>query len=516
MSDPRIDEFLAAVRAAPDDDTTRIVLADLYEETGELDRATLIRKQIERARHPAWAAEVVRLELEERALLARHGDAWRAQLPKHLGVRWGDFRRGLVDRVAFDEVALLAKHGAECAAAAPISGVMMHWPRLGDRPELAPITGLRALTVVGTLLSVDDMRWLAESPLLSTVHSLELVGTRMGVEALEVLLASPYIGQLRALRMPLHGFGTEGVELFAATSMPSLEDLDLSVETLDELGSGGRDDSTIDADDAMALSRWPSIAKVRSLNLSGNQIGLDGLLAIVSSKLLVGLKTLRIRGVSDWDYDNDGRPEVLPALAHAIDGLQLDELEIAECDLDQALAEALASARALAQLKVLSFDYINWNAGLSQLVSASWFDSLRIFSASDFGDLAFIETLKARAPKLLHTLRLGSTHYWSRTEAVGNALAGGAAFPSLLSLELTDVGNDDQTLAALEHIDTLPRLIELRMSSADEEEAFSESALASFVASPLGKRLVSFEVGVEQFDRLPRPPPFSLAGDGRR
>lgn len=46
------DALLAAVRAHPDDDTPRLVLADWLEENGQADRAAFIRSQVEAARTP--------------------------------------------------------------------------------------------------------------------------------------------------------------------------------------------------------------------------------------------------------------------------------------------------------------------------------------------------------------------------------------------------------------------------------------------------------------------------------
>src|SRR5262245_2593359 len=42
--------FLAAIRAAPDDDTPRLVYADWLDEHGDPDRAEFIRVQVELAR----------------------------------------------------------------------------------------------------------------------------------------------------------------------------------------------------------------------------------------------------------------------------------------------------------------------------------------------------------------------------------------------------------------------------------------------------------------------------------
>jgi len=102
-------DLMAAIRAKPDDDTPRQVLADFYEEQGRATRADFVRAQLLRASvsrlDPGW----LELELAQRALHG-HGDAWRRELPSIEGVRWGSFRRGLVGSVAFDDVALVPQH----------------------------------------------------------------------------------------------------------------------------------------------------------------------------------------------------------------------------------------------------------------------------------------------------------------------------------------------------------------------------------------------------------------------
>ena len=96
MSSREARGFLAAICSNPEDDTARLVFADWLDEQGNAPRAEFIRVQVERAALPEWDARRVRLLMRERALLAQHEAAWRAELPAVRGVTWGPFRRGFV------------------------------------------------------------------------------------------------------------------------------------------------------------------------------------------------------------------------------------------------------------------------------------------------------------------------------------------------------------------------------------------------------------------------------------
>ncbi len=97
MSEPAA--FLAAIAAAPHDDTPRLIFADWLEEQGQPERAEFIRVQCELAQHPRDGARRCFLEHRQAALLAAHETRW---LPE---VAWGRqatdwrFHRGFLDTV---------------------------------------------------------------------------------------------------------------------------------------------------------------------------------------------------------------------------------------------------------------------------------------------------------------------------------------------------------------------------------------------------------------------------------
>ncbi|MCA9609884.1 MAG: TIGR02996 domain-containing protein [Myxococcales bacterium] len=522
MSDHVHAELLASIRSAPDDDDVRLVLADAYEDAGQLDRANLIRSQVEHARLDPTDPERVRLELEARAALEGNEEAWRArELPAIEGVRWGAFRRGLVDRAAIEDVKTLAEHGDALRGSGPLRSLVIHWPRLDARPELAPIETLRELTVVGALLQPDDAGWLARSPLLSTVRELNLVNSRITVDGLAQLLTSPHLAQLEALRLPNHHFTNDGVERLVDADLPNLVDLDLSVATQDELGSGGRYEPTIDQEGIGRLVAWPVLSQLRALGISGNQIRRDGLARLLGSGKLAKLETLRVRSLCDyvWDEDEDyddmpGRPDTLAAFADMSGGVALRELDLGENELSDTTVRTLSESPALASLEVLRMDYPG--PGYEALLQAPWLDSVRILSATDGSGL--FAALVRRAPARLHTLDLSSRYYWSQNAAFLEPLEACAPLEALRSLDLSATGLGDAALRVLAETTALPSLLALYVDEAQEEwrrrdQTFSLAAASELADSPLGARLRSLEIGLAGFDRLRRPDPVALSTD---
>src|SRR5688572_17915635 len=81
--------FLAAIRAAPDDDAPRLVYADWLDEHGDSARAEFIRVQCELAR-----GDDPKLRVREADLLTRYHDTFAGRLAGP-GLRYR-FRRGFI------------------------------------------------------------------------------------------------------------------------------------------------------------------------------------------------------------------------------------------------------------------------------------------------------------------------------------------------------------------------------------------------------------------------------------
>ena len=507
-SQNRVAALLAAIRDEPDDAVNREVLADQYEQAGDLDRARFIRSQVARAELPRWDPRVVSMELDERAILRDHEAAWRAELPAFDGVRYVGFDRGLFKWLAFDDAALIPKHIEAAMAACPITGVRMRWPRRGARPKLGAIEGLRSLVVNGTLLSKADLEWLAKSPFLSTIEELELENSRLDDDALGTLLDSPHLGRLRRLRLPFHQLGNAGIERLTEASLPRLVELGLAVETMDRVGSGGRDGEGINGEGIVALCAWPQMAKIERLDLTGNQIGEIGLTAILASPNTKRLTSLRIRSVSDYDFENDERPDVLPAFKHAKPDRRFEELDIGENELSAAGVRALAGSPVLENLRIFSSDFSHADDQLARLLDASWLDAVHILSLNET-TLPVVKKVLSRGLQSLHTLSLVSSFPRSDLKGIVTALAAAPEQPALQSLDLLGCNIEDAALERLGKVTTLPALIALRLGAnpasgySDDESSYSDEAARAFVESPLGQQLRSVAVGVEGLDRLP-------------
>jgi hypothetical protein len=398
---------------------------------------------------------------------------------------------------------------------------MMRWPRRGARPKLDAIEGLRSLVVSGTLLDHKDLGWLAKSPLLSTIEELTLENSRLDDEALGILLDSPHLGKLRRLRLPFHQLGNAGVERLTEASLPRLVELGLGVETMDNTGSGGRDGDGINGEGIVALCDWPQMAKLERLDLTGNQIGEIGLTAILASKNTKRLTSLRIRSISDYDFENDGRPDVLTAFQHAKGDRHFEELDIGENELTSEAVAGLTSSPALQKLRSFSFDFHRPYGPdrLGNLLDdVPWLDEVHVLSMTET-TLPMVKKVLNRAPKSLHTLSLTSSFPRSDLKGIATALAGAPEQKALQSIDLLGCNLDDAALKKLGTVTTLPALIALRLGAngvsgySDEENPYSDDAAKAFLESPLGKQLRSVTLGIEKLDRLPPPDRVTLNDD---
>ena len=514
-----------AMVARPDDDGPRQVYADWLADGGDVARADLIRTQLDRARRPRWDPERIDLDLHQRTLLAAHGAAWSAELPDLEGVVWGPPRRGFVGRVAFADDRFLEAHASAVLAAAPLEGIAVRWPRrsgwsplgaqleaaLADAPSRGfsvrrvrrgdcPLPTVPEVTVYGTLMDPGDVDWIASSSGLSDLRRLNLIESGLDADGLARLLATD-LGALTALRLPHHRFGSDGVaRLVDATTLGALTELDLSVATTDELGSQGRYTTAIDEYGAVQLASWPQLARIHTLDLSGNFIGPDGLRALLSSPLAAGIRSLDLRGISD--------DEVLEpsGFAQAHPALRLEALALGDGGLDFAGAEHLAEAGCLSGLKVLCLDRLFDTHGWAfhRLVEAPWFDGLEVLELRDCYGRAFLEALLERRPASLHTVVMPGSFRWSRGDALGRLARSDATDGwRVLDLSANDLGDAACTLGESPHLRSLIRL------DVSDNDLTTEVA-ARLARSAVGQRLISLTVGVPEHDRLPNRAPVQI------
>jgi uncharacterized protein (TIGR02996 family) len=484
MSDNLARGFLEDITAHPDDDAPRLIFADWLEEKGDSDRAEFIRVQIERARLPAWDARQVRLRLCERKLIEQHGQKWKKELPRIRGVRWEDFRRGFVATATFSSFAVLRTKASACWAAAPIEAISVHWPRRDESIDsIAPIAGLRELSLTNVLGVYRDIDQLAGAPLLSTLHAVNIRASGLYTEGFRRLVASPHLRNLTALRARSNSIGNGGISaLFNAVSLTSLEELDLSeADSYNRYG----EDPIIEARGMELLASWPGMARLRSLRLSGNSVGRNGLRALLRSPRATGLKMLILR-------DNGLDGSAMQEFGAAQPELQLDVLNLGGNLLRDLGAAELATAPCLRELKVLEVDRCEINlSGARRLAKAPFLRSLRRLNVnqSSFGPQG-LHALLEKNPRELHTLQMVNNDLGD--EGVSH-LAESPASDSLLEVNLAHNYLGDHAAEALVKSKYLRNLLVLHLY----DNPIDKPAVADLVASPLGKRLAILGMGDE-------------------
>lgn len=493
MSEEMREHLLRLIRSAPGDDEARLVYADWLSDHGDPARADLIRTQVSRASLPAWDERQVSLEMTERALLAAGEAKFRADLPALEGVIWGRFRRGFVSRAAFEDIEALARHAAACQQATWLDAVALRWPDLEQWDTMPELPELRRLTLFGTLFDEDSVEGLAVLPALASVRELDLVASEMGEDAFAAMLASPHLERLEALRIPHHTLGNIDA-LVDGAALPSLVELDLSVPLMEEVGSGGLDSEPLDSEAAQRLAYWPGLAKVRSLNLSGNLIESEGLTDLLSSPYIGALKELHVQGIAE-SYLSFG------AFLSANPALSLEVLSV-RGSISRESARQLAQAPCLAHLRSLTLAGYPQKGALEALAEAPWLAELRVLDLSGFEALGLLRPLVERDPPHLHTLDLsGALRRSDERASLFEQLVSSPLSNRLLSLRLSFNQADEAMFDALAGAVGLGRLLSLGL--VDRRKPKSK-AVDKLLRSPLGARLKSFEIGPTE-SRLPRP-----------
>jgi uncharacterized protein (TIGR02996 family) len=91
------ESFLAAIRAAPDDEALRLIYADWLteqEDPSTVDRGAFIRLQVERAHLALGLSEAEELRQREQLLLQRNWEAWIGPLRELSSNQRGEVSRG--------------------------------------------------------------------------------------------------------------------------------------------------------------------------------------------------------------------------------------------------------------------------------------------------------------------------------------------------------------------------------------------------------------------------------------
>jgi uncharacterized protein (TIGR02996 family) len=384
MSSQR-DALYRAVCASPDEDTPRLMFADLVEEEGDPVWAAFIRTQVELARlpeyDPLWA------KCRQFDGNAIHGSAMAhtlPDLPDGFTRRRFRFRRGFAWLVAVRDPAFFVFDAAALFAAAPIGCLDFderHRPDLDELAACPHLARLRRLEFTDTRFGVEDLvplgdsphaagltelafengailadglQALARSPLFGRLESLDLTNNFLPPALLvDALGAAPRRGSLRRLALRFCDIPSfDAPHLFALPVMRGLEELDLGDNP--ELGSDGlkvlvesgvvRGLAVLKLSKTLpgvpgvrALAETSGLSGVRWLDLSANRLGPTAVGLLAESRHTRGLRVLDLS-------NNPVGDKGAAALAGSRHLSGLIELVLADCGIGDAGAIALAES----------------------------------------------------------------------------------------------------------------------------------------------------------------------------
>jgi uncharacterized protein (TIGR02996 family) len=288
--------FLQAIQEAPDDDVPRLIFSDWLQEHGEEARAEFIRVQCQLSRLPETAPERPALQQRESALLREHLAEWlgpwknvTSQTEFHRGLlttmrisKRGGYLGLLSQSVSpyLDTLDTLVFRQTNLADAI--------LPVLAENPP--PF--LRRVECDDSPRANAVVNALARFPAESALAELIFRGCRIGPMAFKALLAASWVGRLALLEMgPAGGpgWGYSRPQLGAAelralapcASLPNLRELRLEGQGLGDAAAG-------------VLATWPSSGVLTTLSLRYNPIGDAGAAALAGAGALSGLTTLRL------------------------------------------------------------------------------------------------------------------------------------------------------------------------------------------------------------------------------
>jgi uncharacterized protein (TIGR02996 family) len=264
----KLQAFLEAIAANPEDDTARLVFADWLEERGD-PRGAFIRVQCALAGLPAEDPRRADLARKEQELFAAHGAAWAAALPPP-AEGWQNLRlwkRGFPSGARFFVQEYL--EGIEAVLRQEVmQDVVLELNLDRDRPDVEDdawverLAASQRLRLVGALHGPDSgfgphrFGILIRSPHLTGLADIDLFEDLIGLEGAQALCASPTPFRLK--RLCLNG----AINLYADEEIPE------AVEAV------------------RVLANSPKVAHLEYLGLYYNGLGGGAVAALVGSPCL--------------------------------------------------------------------------------------------------------------------------------------------------------------------------------------------------------------------------------------
>jgi uncharacterized protein (TIGR02996 family) len=315
---PELLTLLAAVKAEPEDDTAKLVLADwLEEQDHEADRARgeYLREAVRY--HRMDAADPTRTDVLGRldSLWQRHSGEWLGPLPA-AGFRfWGHASRSWLLTPLIDGTQLVARAATGAAGSEAYAWVGgLTFDRLTD-PQFGeflsgPLSdSLIALAFDGCNVGPAAFAGLAESPKAGSLKSLAVLrvparagafgrsrsfaglrtlrfqNAEIGDAGFKELCDSPHLNELRSLEVSGDALSIHSARAFAdAAGLPALTELNI----------GGT--NRIGPDGTLILVHKPAAGRLRKLNLWSNGVADYGVEAICRAPHMCNLTHLDASG----------------------------------------------------------------------------------------------------------------------------------------------------------------------------------------------------------------------------
>ena len=364
------DALYRTVCEHPNEDTPRLIFADLVEEEGDSLRAAFIRTQVELARVPDYDPLWAQCRRRNPDALRGWGMAHTLpQLPDGFSWRAFQFSRGFPWRASVLKLNSFLQSGEQLFKTAPIqameldhtSGIAKQFNQFVECPHLEGVhrlefthtrfaelpmkqlgwsaftVNLTELAFEGHAIESDGLRMLAESPLFSRLRRLELSHAALSPALLIDALAAALEGNLQTLslancKLP----APDAAHLFSLPVMANVTSLDLSDNPIQASGFEAMGSRTFEVlklrstypgvPGVKALARSASLKGLRWLDLSSNRLGPTAIKLLVESEYTRGLRVL--------DLSNNPVGEAgARALAESPHLEGLAELALTGCDI---------------------------------------------------------------------------------------------------------------------------------------------------------------------------------------
>ena len=284
--------FLAAIAAAPDDDTPRLAFADWLDERGNADdsaRAEFIRVQCRAETLRPRSTERGGLEKRAKAVLKVHGPDWLRPIADDIFGATCAFRRGFVHHVTmsarrFSRVAGDLFRLAPTVRAATFPDASNE---VGDLLRCAHLGRLHAISLAemcscGRCLIQREVVNFFHSPRVADLRELVISGDRLDASHLIAMLKKTTLTNLKRLDLSHNPLGAAGVaQVVHCAALQGLEELDLS-------GTG----PTRTGFDFLAKAHFP---KLKRLALRKAGVGKAALKLLMKSDLMNRLSELDLR-----------------------------------------------------------------------------------------------------------------------------------------------------------------------------------------------------------------------------